>query len=103
MIGVVLTGAAALLLLAPFAVVIGNHKNASAIVYAGCCAVSLALLIAAATQLLGRAPATMALPLGLPWVGAHFRLDALSAFFLIVSKSPGGIARISLLVYSEAG
>ena len=29
----------------------------------------------------------MTLPLGLPWLGAHFRLDALSAFFLAVVES----------------
>ena len=28
--------------------------------------------------------ATRVLPLGLPWIGAHFRLDALAAFFLVV-------------------
>ncbi|MBI1985143.1 MAG: hydrogenase-4 subunit B, partial [Rhodospirillales bacterium] len=30
------------------------------------------------------APPTLRLPLGLPWLGADFRIDALSAFFLIV-------------------
>ena len=33
------------------------------------------------------APASLALPLGLPWLGAHFRLDALSAFFLARRRS----------------
>ena len=33
----------------------------------------------------GAAPsAGFTLPLGLPWLGAHFRIDALSAFFLVV-------------------
>jgi len=26
----------------------------------------------------------MTLPIGLPWLGAHFRLDALASFFLVV-------------------
>jgi hypothetical protein len=26
----------------------------------------------------------VSLPLGLPWLGAHFQMDALSAFFLLV-------------------
>ncbi|HMA08956.1 MAG TPA: hydrogenase 4 subunit B, partial [Ramlibacter sp.] len=30
------------------------------------------------------AVATVRLPIGLPWLGAHFRLDCLSAFFLVV-------------------
>ncbi len=45
-------------------------------------------------------PSNVTLPLGLPWVGAHFRLDALSAFFLFIaglggtgaSSTPSGTA-----------
>jgi formate hydrogenlyase subunit 3/multisubunit Na+/H+ antiporter MnhD subunit len=82
MIVFALSGAGVLLLLGPVAVVIGKRKNANAVLYGVCCAVSLVLLVCAATHLLGRAPvATLALPLGLPWVGSHFRVDALSAFF----------------------
>ena len=33
---------------------------------------------------LGAAPSVVTLPLGLPWTGAHFRLDPLAAFFLVV-------------------
>ena len=33
---------------------------------------------------LGAAPSSVTLPLGLPWTGAHFRLDPLAAFFLVV-------------------
>jgi formate hydrogenlyase subunit 3/multisubunit Na+/H+ antiporter MnhD subunit len=33
---------------------------------------------------LPRAPSALVLPLGLPWVGAHLRLDALSSFFAFV-------------------
>ena len=29
-------------------------------------------------------PSSVTLPLGLPWIGAHFRLDPLAAFFLVV-------------------
>ncbi|MBZ9791069.1 hydrogenase 4 subunit B [Rhizobium sp. 3T7] len=29
---------------------------------------------------------TLVLPIGLPWLGAHFRLDALSSFFLVVAN-----------------
>jgi formate hydrogenlyase subunit 3/multisubunit Na+/H+ antiporter MnhD subunit len=35
--------------------------------------------------------AALLLPLGIPWIGAHFRLDALAAFFLVV-VSLGGMA-----------
>jgi hydrogenase-4 component B len=39
----------------------------------------------------GEGAAALVLPLGVPWVGAHFRLDALTAFFLIV-VGLGGMA-----------
>jgi formate hydrogenlyase subunit 3/multisubunit Na+/H+ antiporter MnhD subunit len=39
----------------------------------------------------------MTLPLGLPWLGAHFRIDALSAFFLIVVNL--GAAAASLFAF----
>lgn len=47
--------------------------------------------------LAGRAPATLTLPLGLPWLGAHFRLDALAAFFLIVVNLGGAVASLFAL------
>jgi len=49
------------------------------------CVVALGAGLAA----LPSAPSGVTLPLGLPWLGAHFRLDALSAFFLIVVISAG--------------
>jgi formate hydrogenlyase subunit 3/multisubunit Na+/H+ antiporter MnhD subunit len=36
----------------------------------------------------------MSLPLGLPWLGAHFRIDALAAFFLIVVNLGGAAASL---------
>ena len=41
---------------------------------------AMLLGIALAHLLGGQTSATLALPLGLPWLGAHFRLDALAAF-----------------------
>jgi len=60
-------------------------------VYAACLALSGMGLVAALSHLIGAvAPAEIVSPLGLPWIGAHFRLDALSAFFLaLVSLSSG--------------
>ena len=55
----------------------------TAIVYGASLAAALLALTAGVAQLLGAgAPVSITLPLGLPWLGAHFRLDALSAFFL---------------------
>ena len=41
------------------------------------------------------------LPLGLPWIGAHFRLDALSAFFLVVVNLGGAFASLYGLGYGR--
>ena len=84
---VALLGVAVLLGTAGLAVVAsGRGAAASRLVYAVCLAVTLVNLGAGCVHLLlvsARAPAVV-LPLGLPWIGAHFRLDALAAFFLIV-------------------
>jgi hydrogenase-4 component B len=99
MITVVLLGAAAFLFFALFPLVIGNQRHGSTVTYGLCCAVSLVLLVAAVAHLFGRTPNTMALPLGLPWLGAHFRLDALSAFFLVVVNL--GAAAASLFAMGD--
>jgi len=39
------------------------------------------------------------LPIGLPWVGAHFRIDALAAFFLIVVNLGGAVVSLYALGY----
>ena len=41
---------------------------------------------------------TLVLPFGLPWLGAHFRLDPLAAFFLVVVNlvpSPASTASVT--------
>ena len=43
----------------------------------------------------------MTLPLGLPWLGAHFRLDALAAFFLVVVNLGGAAASLYALGYGR--
>ena len=41
------------------------------------------------------------LPLGLPWIGAHFRIDALSAAFLVVVNLGAGAASLFGLGYGR--
>ena len=43
----------------------------------------------------------MRLPVGLPWVGAHFRVDALSAFFLAVVNLGGAGASLYAIGYGQ--
>jgi formate hydrogenlyase subunit 3/multisubunit Na+/H+ antiporter MnhD subunit len=44
-------------------------------------------------------PSTLRLPIGLPWLGAHFRLDCLSALFLVVVNLGGFTASLYGLGY----
>ena len=82
---IVLACAATLLALAPLAVAIGGSAAAARVIYGGCMIAAGVSLAAALLHLLDAAgPESIALPLGIPWLGAHLRLDALSAFFLIV-------------------
>src|SRR5258708_27335628 len=75
-------------LLATAVLVVGSARRplATPLVYGACLAVSLALLATALLHVIGgqREGDAVILPLGLPWIGAHFRIDALSAFFLAV-------------------
>jgi formate hydrogenlyase subunit 3/multisubunit Na+/H+ antiporter MnhD subunit len=43
----------------------------------------------------------MQLPLGLPWIGANFRIDALAAFFLAVANLGGAGASLFAIGYGE--
>ena len=82
---IVLACAAALLALAPLAVAIGGSAASARLIYGTCMIAAGVALAAALLHLLDAAgPESIALPLGIPWLGAHFRVDALSAFFLIV-------------------
>ncbi|HEY7661806.1 MAG TPA: hydrogenase 4 subunit B [Xanthobacteraceae bacterium] len=94
---------AALLATAGLAVVIGGRAYGGAVVYGICLAVSLALLALAIAALLGFAgpPSAVTLPLGLPWLGAHLRLDALAAFFLAVVGLGSAAASLFALGYGR--
>ena len=75
----------ALLVLAVIAVLLRGRSAAASIVYGGALVLSLALLAGALVHMVTDAsPDAIVLPIGLPWIGANFRLDALSAFFLVV-------------------
>jgi hydrogenase-4 component B len=76
---------AALLATAAMGAATARLSASRSIVYGTSLVASLVALAGAMVGLLGTAePSTAALPLGLPWLGAHFRVDALAAFFLIV-------------------
>src|ERR1019366_7191034 len=70
-------------------------------IYGACFVVCLVILVVALTQLLsaGSTVSALSLPLGLPWVGAHFRIDALAAFFLAVVNLGGASASLFAIGY----
>jgi formate hydrogenlyase subunit 3/multisubunit Na+/H+ antiporter MnhD subunit len=92
---IVLVCALLSLLLAVAAVALARTRIANAFVYGATLVLALICLCAGAAQLSGgAAPVSVVLPLGLPWIGAHFYVDALSAFFIVVIDL--GVAAASL-------
>lgn len=96
---VVLSCVGVLLGAAVLAVAIAGRVSSSAIVYGASLAASLIALATAVAQLGVASPATAILPLGLPWLGAHFRVDALAAVFLVVVNLGGATACVYALGY----
>src|SRR6266567_151929 len=72
-------------------------------IYGACLIICLVILVVALTQLLSadRTVSALSLPLGLPWVGAHFQIDALAAFFLVVVNLGGASASLFALGYGR--
>src|SRR6185312_10824933 len=88
---------------APLALAIQEPTRARQAIYGICLIASSALLVIAVLALLGiaRTPSTAILPLGIPWLGARFRLDALSAFFLAVVAVGAAAASLFALGYGR--
>jgi formate hydrogenlyase subunit 3/multisubunit Na+/H+ antiporter MnhD subunit len=78
-------------------------RAAGALVYAVSLGVTLTALLCAVAALLfpGSREGALILPLGLPWLGAHFRLDALAALFLAVVNLGGAAASLFGLGYGR--
>jgi formate hydrogenlyase subunit 3/multisubunit Na+/H+ antiporter MnhD subunit len=92
-VGLICVGA--FLAIAVFAIPASRSKNATVVVYGACLAASLVGLFGALIHLIAEAPGSdIVLPLGLPWIGAHFRVDALAAFFLAVVNLGGAGASL---------
>ncbi|SED66784.1 Formate hydrogenlyase subunit 3/Multisubunit Na+/H+ antiporter, MnhD subunit [Rhizobiales bacterium GAS188] len=93
-----LGGVAALLAVAFLAVIVA--RSGSRAVYSACLIVSVAALGVALSRI-AQEPAAVTLPIGLPWLGAHFRIDALSAFFLAVVNLGGAAASLYAIGYGQ--
>src|SRR5438105_977935 len=99
---VALTCTAFLLALAVLAVIIGRNPVGRIIIYSACLATTAVAFVAGAGALIGQAtPSAATLPLGLPWVGMHFRTDALATFFLAVVNLGAATASLFALGYGR--
>jgi formate hydrogenlyase subunit 3/multisubunit Na+/H+ antiporter MnhD subunit len=94
---------AGLLAIAALAIVLSRAKSSAAVVYGATLVICTAALLGSLRWLLGDAvnSSDMTLPIGLPWLGAHFRLDALASFFLVVVNLGGAAASLYGLGYGH--
>lgn len=92
----------ALPLLSLFAIVTGRKDWSHGMVYAGAFLSSVALISAGLEHLGGHwGPPSVVLPFGLPWLKAHFRVDNLSALFLLIINVPAAAASAFAVGYSD--
>ncbi|MGV2187341.1 hydrogenase 4 subunit B [Rhizobium rhizogenes] len=96
---------AALLGTAVLAVLIARSNRATPIIYGASLVFSAIAFATALAHLASGLPSTdapvLALPIGLPWLGSHFRLDALAAFFLTVINLGGVLSSLYALGYGR--
>jgi formate hydrogenlyase subunit 3/multisubunit Na+/H+ antiporter MnhD subunit len=95
----------AMLAAGPLVTPVAGRPWATPALYGLCLGVSGLLLVAGILGLAaagaGAAPHLVRLPLGVPWIGAGFRLDGLSAFFLIVVNFAAFTASLFALGYGR--
>jgi hydrogenase-4 component B len=94
---------AALLVTAVLAVAVGRSPRASRAVYGLTLVISAVAFLAALSHLATNAASisTVTLPLGLPWLGSLYRVDALTSFFLVVVNLGGAAASFYALGYGR--
>ena len=102
MMALLLSGPAALITVALVsAMMTTRSRHTTVFTYAVCLLICTALLGLSLAGLLRGASEVVVLPLGIPWLGAHFRIDALAAFFLVVVNLGGAGASLYGLGYGR--
>lgn len=92
-----------LLVVSVLGATLARSRHATALVYLACLAVSITASANGAIAMLGEAAsASIALPLGLPWLGAHFRVDTLAGFFLMLVNFGGAVASLFAVGYGRS-
>ncbi len=94
------SGIVALLILSLAAPAIAKWRIASPTIYGAALVISAVLFVNAALRV-GSPAADCVLPLGLPWLGAHFHFDSLAAFFLAVTNLGGAVASLYAIGYGR--
>lgn len=90
------------LFLSALAMGFARRAWACALVYGGCFLTSLVIFAIALAHLVGGAGEwSVVLPVGLPWIGAHFVVDSLSAFFLTVVHLGAALASFYAIGYGR--
>jgi formate hydrogenlyase subunit 3/multisubunit Na+/H+ antiporter MnhD subunit len=90
-----------LLALSPVGVALGHRRSGTVVVYAASFVLSILLLANGGFALLSAEESSSVLPLGLPWIGAHFAIDPLAAAFLVVVNLGGAGASLYALGYGQ--
>jgi formate hydrogenlyase subunit 3/multisubunit Na+/H+ antiporter MnhD subunit len=93
----ILCGVAALLGTSVLALFVGRTRFANGLIYGLTMLITLVCAAVALRQLLlgsGAEVSVYELPVGLPWLKAHFRLDLLSSFFLLIVTFLGACASL---------
>ncbi len=99
---VAIISAAILFALAVPAVAFATRSFASPLIYGLSVLPCLAAGLAGGALLVGQSEtATTVLPVGLPWLGSHFSLDPLAAFFLVVVGLGGAVTGVYAIGYGR--
>lgn len=91
----------ALLALSACGAVAARTRLAQVLTYPLCAAICAAIGALALWGLLRGGSESLVLPLGVPWIGSHFRLDALAALFLAIVGFGGCAASIYAIGYGR--
>jgi len=91
----------AFLVVASIAIGLAKRRIATPMVYGATALIASVGCVTAFISLVSNQSATLRLPLGLPWLGANFHVDALSAFFLVVVDLGAAVASVYALGYGR--
>ncbi len=101
LIDLAVLAAAALLALSLVAVPLARRPGISTIIYGASIVPSTLAMLTGIAMLVVNDPQSLTLPLGLPWLGSHLRLDALAAVFLVVVGLGGAMASLFAIGYGR--